>query len=632
MQQKKLTISFITLLVFYLMIYVAYEIYPFINFEQIKKLDFSWLNAFYSYLNLSINNSYILIAVLSSFALGVGSVAIFFNRKREKKEQIKNGDDYFDIHCTLGKIPKPEWIVERNEKINLTFSEEIDKIFSTFSDVHQNLFKELFQVLAAHPETFVGAGHKGSLLEHTIHVLNQAVKSKARSIHDPLAFIAIAAHDIGKIISNDKSRQDLFWVSHGYHDEFSGLILSTLPSYHRLSLEDERILTALIKYNHKPSKAPIFSDPVIRARVESLMSLLKDSDKIATKEEKEDLLAEMSIPDIFERIFWRAIENLRFMEQNTPAGIQVDAFAFGENRGSMLLVENKFREKLLMEMTPDERAVFNEGKRNNNEISKITLELIKWLKAKGLLVTEFENKKTKSGLWNIKSGQLSIKGVIFFNLPENKLDLKGPVPRYEVSIEGGTNIFHKTEKKTKAQTEKVKESVSPRKRVNKKKEDEKSSDKPSNKPNEAINGSPSKKKMESSKKTGQDSPEPNRPIERKNRLTQEERKKKYKKEPKEKLEVVKALNKLEEQKKKMEEENAKRIKLAEERLKDKKLCYEDARAELDFLVAQKRLEVNSPYYIAILERAKQNGGVKDVKKKKEMRTKQHMQMITASIM
>lgn len=663
--ENKLLKSFIVLIIFYLFVSVVFWLVSLGDLDSIKAYFLSDGEiSFWEGFSMAFSTFYSwTFPVLSGFfLLSLFSFGFYYfvqHSKQKKKKRNLKGGNFNDIRTTLGPLPRPEWIVKSNSEINLKFDKRVDIIFSSFDKVYQDLFKEVISVLDSYPDSFVGAGHMGTLLDHTIHVLMKAVDSGNHAINDPLSFIAIASHDVGKVLVDNEIVADKFWCRNGHHDEFGGLIVSTLPSYLKLPFAEQRLLTIVLKYSHKPNRAPKIKDEIIFARYNALKSLVSVSDKSATKTEKEELLAEMSVPEIFERIFWQAVQNCRYMSKTTAAGIQVDAFRFSKNR--ILLVENKFREKLLLEMTDVERAVFNEGRRAKKQLSKVTVELIKYLKIKGYVVSSYTKKDeedndvtytSSSSLWNVKSGTLDLKGMLLLEIPEDKVPMiSNDEPRYKLEISGPTKLIVPGQKKDKKKPKpkaqnaaKRKEDLKPRVR-NKKvlpENQQKPEDNQKNNPEKAL-----EKKLE---RPLSDEPKPveNNSSEVKNPkgtppskgpqkpLSERalERRTKHKTPSKEEKNIDEALVALKKREKEIAIEAEKRIKIAEERIADKTLSYEEAKIELDYLVSQKVLEVTSPYYQAILSHKSPSDPKSKVKVKKEnnLKNSRHMAMVTSSVM
>jgi len=537
--------------------------------------------------------------VVFFFLVGAGSYHLRIYLKKKKNKNRLVGTSYHGVNSSLGALPKPEWLAEKEiSKINLTLGNKVSNIYRQLPKEHQTIFTELVAYLHSHTNAYVGEGHASTLLEHSINVLLELVEVDDDIIKDPLTMLIALSHDIGKVISHTKSSDDSSWIRNGNHDEFSGLIISTMPSFMKLSLEDRQILTLVLKYSHKKNKTPFMRTEKSQKRLEELQKVLSLSDQKATKKEKETILKKLDVNSVFEDIFSDTLVSSRFMSKDTRAGVKVDAFRHSKNQ--VFLVENRIREKFLSRMTPEQQAVFNKGKRSKGNVSVVTQKLVAWLEKKGYLVSKHNEHVVKNGLWNVMSGTVLLKGMILIELPEDMLRLipEGE-PRYPLEIEGPTSA---SSRDTRPPRQKVK-SRNP--------DNEQNPDKPKN-------------ERRSLKPPGMSggSQEGKRRIERKNNQSNQDNQ--------DKDELLKAL---EAKKAKIAQANAKELEAAKSRMAKTLGAYDYAVIELKFNAEEHRMKVESPYYQAQLK--PQINVSKGVRKERKMEqsfnTSSHMAMVMASL-
>lgn len=383
------------------------------------------------------------VLLATGLSVGLGSsIASVTRARRNQAEQrrLVPDDSWRGLEISLGTLPTPVWLPEV-EPVKLKFSKSTQKKLKALEERHHKLFSDIIGYLHGNPDAFVGDGHKGTLLEHTLRVVEQTLDDADDEI-DPLLPIAAAAHDIGKTISHYKSKSGE-WVRHrgikGNHDTQGGLLLSTMPSFPLMDEEEKTILIFLTKYAHKPHLAPYPTDD-IRDRMLRLFAGFRGADKTVTASEKAEVIEDRKTNKTFDEsileAFFETITTYRFQEPNLPKNRR----AIGWRKGDQLiLIEIEFREKFATVLPADILSAWGGVSRRDNTVADLTKNLLAWFDEKGWLVKEidvyktaddaepFKHEKCPEGhlpIWSLFSGQKSFKGVWAVNIPEeyrNKL-------------------------------------------------------------------------------------------------------------------------------------------------------------------------------------------------------------------
>jgi hypothetical protein len=377
----------------------------------------------------------VLLAVLLSSLLGSGlAYATRYRINQEEIKRLKAEESWRGMQISLGALPKPVWIPEF-DKVKISFDKDIKSKLEVLEPRHHQLLSEIFGFLKSHPDAFVGDGHKGTLLEHTLGVFQESIESASDPM-DPLLPLAAAAHDMGKVVTHYKG-EDGEWVRRrgnaGFHDYQGGLLLSSLPGYADLNDEERSILVILIKYAHKPNRAPIPSEDQ-RERIVQLFEDFRKADKSVTAEEKqeviEDLKKEESLDDIITNAFMEAITTFKFQDPNLPKSQK----AIGWRKGNeLILIEIQFREKFATMLPKDLLAAWGGIERQKNSLAGLTKNFLDWLDEKGWLVREVDVFKKPTDeepfkrelcppdhypLWSLWSGDKPFVGVYAVRIPE----------------------------------------------------------------------------------------------------------------------------------------------------------------------------------------------------------------------
>lgn len=360
------------------------------------------------------------IAITAGYAL---TLAAMFGLKRKHEIRAKPQPEWNGVTITMGELPKPFWLP------GITQGVEIDGL--PFTGKKLELVNQIFSYLHRHPKAFVGAGHDGTLVEHTLHVLQKLPESD-----EPLLAVAVAAHDAGKVLAWERKKGK--WVMKGFHDDLSAMIVTQLPAYKDLTDDEQRILFTVLKYGHKWSQRPVESDPDIDARCEKIHAALSKADHSATATEKMRTLTRADIDEVIFNGFINALLSLQFQ-------------AFGLKRGTitagwrvdrrLYLIEPTVRDEILGGMDEGLRAAYSSDFRSHGRMTEFTKDFMRVMDERGWLVKSIEGvAENHNGLWSIlssagkESDAKRFDGIIILDAPD---EFSGYLPKktqYEITV------------------------------------------------------------------------------------------------------------------------------------------------------------------------------------------------------
>jgi hypothetical protein len=327
----------------------------------------------------------------------------------------KGHGEWRGVTLTKGVLPLPEYM--KRVHVDLEFvTDEARSLFDRLPAVERDLLLEIIETIAAYPEAFPGDGHGVSLLVHTLNVLERLILAKP---DEPLALVAAAAHDLGKVTAFQRNKEGK-WERVKLHDRESARILALLPSYWKIDITHRRALAMAIKYGHAESLVPQVTPDIDRLAA-TLASLVHAADGTATKEEKQRLLETKDLPELVLTSFLDALPSIAFQSPGLPRGVK----AVGWKKGNRLyLIEHQIRDQALARMDPDVKAAIGGAYRKKTVVAPFTLELLKALEARGWLVHEIGEAKlpVNEAFWDIKAGERQFNAIIIIDVPAEVLD------------------------------------------------------------------------------------------------------------------------------------------------------------------------------------------------------------------
>ncbi len=391
--------------------------------------------------------------------LGVGSflVGLYLARRRFKDEldtrtaRETGKGEFRGMTISMDILPIPEGL----PRLPLALSgPSAEKIMGSMTEGQRSLFIEVLETLHAHPRAFVGDGHFGNLLEHSLNVVERLI-GKADE-HCPLAFVAAAAHDLGKIeawkeVGLPKPAEEPNWLKSirvkapsiaspvldlisaavtpatpelppntprsweqisGLHDQISARMVVRLPSYVLLPQHERDALYFSLAYDHSRTAMPQLPTEKADRLARKLMSLVQEADSKATKEEKTKVLESIPVEAQVIRAFRDALPGLQF-QAGEAAGAKKQATAgFHLGNGLVIFFENQLREKCMDRLPPETRAALGGEHRDQGRLGDFSALLIKEFNKLGWLVTEWDKwegselTKVDARLWTkVKTGE-----------------------------------------------------------------------------------------------------------------------------------------------------------------------------------------------------------------------------------
>ncbi|QHS08995.1 hypothetical protein [Sinimarinibacterium sp. NLF-5-8] len=348
------------------------------------------------------------------------------------------------ISTNMGSLELPRWATVPSVDLEIQPKGHLAARLKGMNVAQTRLFMQILERLAAAPDAFVGDGHVGTLLDHTWHVISQL----PADCQDPLLLIAAAGHDAGKLLSHTRTvikttdaqghvTETVKYVANrGYkHDDLGGLIVSACPAFEQLAENEQRILLLLLRFAHKRSKTPILPERADQIRLSNLQTALKSADGMATAAEKAVVLEKIDKDDLLKRAFIQALPGLPFQIAGTKKGVK----AIGWRKDSRVYFsEWGLREALtpaIASLDPDAAAAWNQG-RSAGKLAQQTVDLINMLKAEGWLIDTINGIQAVPPLWNIRSGNLDINGVLLVELPGELLAKLPSNAPYQITIVG----------------------------------------------------------------------------------------------------------------------------------------------------------------------------------------------------
>jgi len=371
-----------------------------------------------------------LLAVLGGVALMWVAFHVAATLRGKRVRANTTGSRWQGVSLSMGSLPKPAWANMPIAGVDIEAAGALAKRLHAMTETQRAVFGEVLGLLAAHPDAFVGDGHHGTLLEHTLHVLERLPASCV----DPLLPIAAAAHDAGKILAwkRDDTGQ---WQRRGWHDDLGGLLLSALPSVERLPETESRILILALRFAHKRQRTPVMPLWTDTERLHKIQDAITDADHTATAVEKQQVLERLPKDTLLMRAFIEALPTMQFQVPGLRKGVQ----ATGWRKGSRLyLSEPRLRESVseTMQKIDANAAAAWTAPRKKGQLAQQTADLIDALSKAGWIVSQVEAWTAEPPLWIVQSGTLTLRGILIVDLPaEHQSRLPGDAP-YAMTVIG----------------------------------------------------------------------------------------------------------------------------------------------------------------------------------------------------
>jgi len=371
-----------------------------------------------------------LLAVLGGVALMWVAFHVAATLRGKRVRSNATGSRWQGVSLSMGSLPKPAWANMPIAGVDIEAEGALSKRLHAMTETQRAVFGEVLGLLAAHPDAFVGDGHHGTLLEHTLHVLERL----PASCNDPLLPIAAAAHDAGKILAwkRDDAGQ---WQRRGWHDDLGGLLLSALPSVERLPETESRILILALRFAHKRQRTPVMPLWTDTERLHKIQDAITDADHTATAVEKQQALETLNKDTLLMRAFIEALPTMQFQVPGLRKGVQATGWRKG-NR--VYLSEPRLRECVseAMQKIDAHAAAAWSVPRKKGQLARQTADLIDVLAKSGWIVSQVDSWTATPPLWIVQSGTITLRGILIVDLPaEHQSRLPGDAP-YEMTVTG----------------------------------------------------------------------------------------------------------------------------------------------------------------------------------------------------
>lgn len=347
--------------------------------------------------------------------IGAGGVGgVLYWRHFSAHGRHSAGDAFGALTVNIGGLPKPTWTPRGENAEPVRLRGEYAARIQALPAMHEALLYALVRYLSQHPEAYVGPGHQGTLLDHSLNVLVRALDDSTDQ--DPLLLIGALAHDAGKTLAWKKTETGE-WKRVGEHDTLSARLVSAFPEFRELPVVEQRTLLLALAYGHKSSRAPR-ADGVDPNRLQFLMDGIHAADRTATREEKKATLQKVDMQAVMLKGFQAALARLEFQRPGIKKGVRASGWRHGSR---VFLLEPGFREALIGVLPEDVVAALGGDYRPKGGMAHITTSLLAALRTAGWLVEEHDGMKAVPALWRMKSGEKEFAGVIAVDLPAEML-------------------------------------------------------------------------------------------------------------------------------------------------------------------------------------------------------------------
>ncbi len=341
----------------------------------------------------------------------VGVASVLRQRRRARHEEHHAGDAEAGLTVNMGVLPRPVWSAKATQLERVRLNGEYAKRIHELPKVYVDLIYALLAYLNTHKEAYVGPGHQGTLLDHSLHVLVQALDGDMKT--DPLLLVGALAHDAGKTLAWKKTDEGR-WERVGEHDTLSARLVSSFAEFLALPLSEQRTLLLALAYGHKSARMPQAAG-VEPNRLQALMEGIHAADRTATREEKKVTLQQVDMQTTMLKAFEAALGRIEFQRPGIKKGARASGW---RHDGRVFLLEPGFRQALISVLPEDVVAALGGDYRPKGGLAGITTALLDTLRQTGWLVEEHEGMKAKPPLWRMKSGEKEFAGVIVVDVPE----------------------------------------------------------------------------------------------------------------------------------------------------------------------------------------------------------------------
>lgn len=296
----------------------------------------------------------------------------------------------------------------------------------------------ILEMLAAHADVPASIGNHhadATLMEHSKDISKKVKAVMARmGRHDDLAGLVGLAHDLDKLLAYRKKGDG--WIKNGkatHHNTYSAYIVQHLEAFNELPPEDQNVLVLVLRYYHHPDQLPLNAGE----RVEHLIQALREADGWGIRSERSNAIAAAKdnpttasiLSDGLSQFFADADIN-RYKGGSKADGWTVNAVEFVIVPASTVLEGlHKF---LPAELTRQLQLGVDTRIFGHPAIEIIT----DTLRGMGLLMEEYKDMKTTTGLFDVKVGMMRFSACFLLDKMSLVKLIPTTVPKWGMSEYG----------------------------------------------------------------------------------------------------------------------------------------------------------------------------------------------------
>lgn len=318
-----------------------------------------------------------------AYGLAVACVIVvlylFAYRKRIKNRALADRS-WRGVKVSRGKL-------DTLKEINYSSSVNLPKSLK-LTKKQTALINAVLGYLSDNKQAFVGPGHKGTLLDHTLGAMSTAIELHPK---DGMLAVCIACHDMGKTVAWEKNNKGE-WQQLGWHAQEGAKLLARFPEWWALPEEERLQVRYVVAYNHSPHRLPAKINGLSLDgyhRLKELIEKTREVDGVSTAFEKQETLEELDLPELALKSFLTALLDIPYHEdgKQLPKGVEGAGWRVG---GRLYLLEHRVRDAAMKRLDENVFAALGGQYRSQGRLADYTKALFTALEQKGWLVLEFE--------------------------------------------------------------------------------------------------------------------------------------------------------------------------------------------------------------------------------------------------
>lgn len=322
-----------------------------------------------------------LIATTAGFVVAACFIALYIYRFRKRISVRANAQpSWRGVSPSRGELLKlPEY--SYSARLNLPKSLKLTR-------KQRACIHSVLGYLSEHKQAYVGPGHRGTLLDHTLGAMSTAIEMYPE---DGMLALCTACHDMGKTVAWKKDGEGN-WQQLGWHAQEGAKLLAHFPEWWALPNDERLQLRYAVAYNHSPHRLPSKINGLsLEAynRLKELIDRVREVDGVSTKAEKEDTLASVNLPEEVINSFLNALLDIPYHEdgKQLPKGVKGAGWRVGKR---LYLLEHVIRDAAMKRLDENVSAALGGQYRSEGQLAEYTKVLFKELHKRGWLATEFE--------------------------------------------------------------------------------------------------------------------------------------------------------------------------------------------------------------------------------------------------